>query len=148
MRLAAGMYTLDTWYAHMKIRQILDWIRTEVKEERLGKKEAKEAAQDVAKARTRDSTRAFAKRTAEIDGELRIVRDPPLIMPIEDLVLPGTTREQIERSMQKLMQAYRRTLAHEHHPFEEFRYVHMARKVVGVGSVGTRGWILLWWAVT
>jgi uncharacterized protein (DUF2252 family) len=143
MRHSAGMCTLDTWYAHMKIRHMLDWIRTEVKEERLGKKEGREAAPDVAKARTRDSMRAFSKLTAEINGEPRILGDPPLIVPIEDLVLPGTTREEIERSMRQLLRAYLRTLTHEHHPVEEFRYVHMARKVVGVGSVGTRSWILL-----
>ena len=55
-------------------------------------------------------------------------------MPIEDLVLSQAAREQVERSVHKLMQAYRRTLAHEHHPIEEFHYVHMARKVVGVGQ--------------
>ena len=109
---------------------------------RLGKKEAQEAAQDIAKARTRDSVRVFAKRAGEVDGKLRIVRDPPLIMPIEDLVSPEAAR-QSEQAIQRLILSYRRTLAREHHPIEEFRYVHMARKVVGVGSVGTRCWILL-----
>ena len=143
VREAAGMRTLDAWYAHMSVEQINSWISAEVRNKRLGKQEAKEAAQDIAKARTRDSVRVFARRTAQIDGELRIVRDPPLIMPIEDLVLSQAAREQVERSVHKLMQAYRRTLAHEHHPIEEFHYVHMARKVVGVGSVGTRCWIFL-----
>jgi uncharacterized protein (DUF2252 family) len=143
MREAAGMRTLDAWYAHMSVDQITGWISAEVHSKRLGKKEAKEAAHDIAKARTRDSVRVFAKRTGEIGGELQIVGDPPLIMPIEDLVLSQTAREQAERSVRKLMQSYRRTLAHEHHPIEEFHYVHMARKVVGVGSVGTRCWIFL-----
>ena len=143
MREAAGMRTLDAWYAHMSAEQISSWIDAEVRSKRLGKQEAKEAAQDIAKARTRDSVRVFAKRTGQIDGELRIVRDPPLIMPLEDLVLSQAAREQVERSVRKLMQSYRRTLAHEHHPIEEFHYVHMARKVVGVGSVGTRCWIFL-----
>jgi uncharacterized protein (DUF2252 family) len=143
MRHSAGLCTLDTWYAHMKISHMREWIRTEVKEERLSKKEGREAAPDVAKARTRDSTRAFSKLTAEINGKPRIVGDPPLIVPIEDLVLPGTTREAIEESVRQLLRSYLRTLTHEHHPVEEFRYVHMARKVVGVGSVGTRSWILL-----
>ncbi|MGH3396882.1 MAG: DUF2252 domain-containing protein [Streptosporangiaceae bacterium] len=143
MREAAGMRTLDAWYAHMSVDQITSWISAEVRDKRLGKKEAKEAAQDIAKARTRDSVRVFAKRAGEIGGELRIVRDPPLIMPIEDLILSQAAREQAESSVRKLMQSYRRTLAHEHHPIEEFHYVHMARKVVGVGSVGTRCWIFL-----
>ena len=143
VRETAGTRTLDAWYAHMSVEQINSWISAEVRNKRLGKQEAKEAAQDIAKARTRDSVRVFARRTAQIDGELRIVRDPPLIMPIEDLVLSQAAREQVERSVHKLMQAYRRTLAHEHHPIEEFHYVHTARKVVGVGSVGTRCWIFL-----
>jgi len=143
MRETATMRTLDAWYAHMNVDQITSWISAEVRNKRLGKREAKEAAQDIAKARTRDSVRVFAKRTGEIGGELRIVRDPPLIMPIEDLVLSATAREQAENSVRKLMQSYRRTLAREHHPIEEFHYVHMARKVVGVGSVGTRCWIFL-----
>jgi uncharacterized protein (DUF2252 family) len=71
------------------------------------------------------------------------VRDPPLIMPIEDLILAPAVREQAENSVRKLIQSYRRTLTLEHHPIEEFRYAHMARKVVGVGSVGTRCWIFL-----
>ena len=85
----------------------------------------------------------LGKRAGEIDGELRIVADPPLIVPIEDLADPGTTREEIDRSMRKLIQSYRRTLARYHHPIEEFEYVHAARKVVGVGSVGTQAMILL-----
>ena len=143
IREAAAMRTLDAWYAHMNVDQIASWISAEVRNKRLGKREAREAAQDIAKARTRDSVRVFAKRTGEIGGELRIVSDPPLIMPIEDLVLSATAREQIENSVRKLMQSYRRTLAREHHPIEQFHYVHMARKVVGVGSVGTRCWVFL-----
>ena len=143
IREAAGMRSLDAWYAHMSIEQITSWIGAEVRSKRLGRQEAKEAAQDIAKARTRDSVRVFARRTGKIDGELRIARDPPLIMPIEDLVLSQAAREQAERSVRKLIQSYRRTLPYEHHPIENFRYVHMARKVVGVGSVGTRCWIFL-----
>jgi hypothetical protein len=137
------MRTLDVWYAHMEVEQMLEWIRVEVEEERLGKREARDTEKDVAKARTRDSSRVFARLTGEVDGELRIVADPPLIVPIEDLALPGTEIKDIEESMRTLISSYRRTLAHDHHPLEEFRYVHAARKVVGVGSVGTRAWILL-----
>ena len=97
----------------------------------------------VAKARTRDSARVLAKRADEVDGELRIVADPPIIVPIEDLVAPGTEWEDPEPLIKKLLASYRRTLGHQHHPLEEFRYVHAARKVVGVGSVGTRCYILL-----
>ena len=143
MRTAAEMSTLDAWYDHMDVEQIMEWIGGEVSAKRLDKQEAREAAEDVAKARTRDHVRVLDKRAGEIDGELRIVADPPLIVPIEDLAEPGTPRDAIDRSMAKLIESYRRTLARYHHPIEEFDYVHAARKVVGVGSVGTRAWIIL-----
>ena len=97
----------------------------------------------VAKARTRDSTRVFAKRTDEVDGELRIVADPPVIIPIEDLVKPGSEWENPTPLIKKLLSSYRRTLGRHHHPLEEYRYVHAAYKMVGVGSVGTRCYIML-----
>ena len=97
----------------------------------------------MAKARTRDSARVLARRAGEVEGELRIVADPPLIVPIEDLVTPGSEWENPTPLIKKLLSSYRRTLGHHHHPLEEYRYVHAARKVVGVGSVGTRCYILL-----
>jgi uncharacterized protein (DUF2252 family) len=143
MRSAAEQGTLDVWYSHMEIGQMLEWIRTEDSDERLGRREHNESVLDVAKARTRDSVRAFKKLTERVDGDIRFVTDPPLIVPIEDLVLSEEARHRTERSLRKLVKKYRRTLADEHHPLEEFRYLHMARKVVGVGSVGTRAWIFL-----
>ena len=102
----------------------------------------------VAKARTRDSTRVFAKRADEVDGELRIVADPPVIIPIEDLVQPGSEWEDPAPLIKKLLSSYRRTLGRQHHPLEEYRYVHAAYKMVGVGSVGTRCYIMLLRAAT
>jgi uncharacterized protein (DUF2252 family) len=149
LRNAAERGTLDVWYSHMDIDQMLEWIRTEDtdkqegKKERAARKNGHEAVLDVAKARTRDSVRAFKKLTERTGEEVRFVRDPPLIVPLEDLVLSDEARRRSERSLRKLIKKYRRTLADEHHPLEEFRYVHMARKVVGVGSVGTRAWVFL-----
>jgi uncharacterized protein (DUF2252 family) len=143
MRHAAGLRTLDAWYDHLDIERIMEFVRREVAENRLQRKEARQAEKDVAKARTRDSLRVFAKRADEIAGELRIVADPPLVVPLEDLLPPGTERDQIEKWMGRLLSRYRRSLADHHHPIEEFEYVHTARKVVGVGSVGTRAWIHL-----
>jgi uncharacterized protein (DUF2252 family) len=143
LREAAELGTLDSWYAHLNADEITRQISAEVSKRRLGKKEAKGAARDIAKARTRDSVRVFAKRAGKVEGELRIVRDTPLITPIEDLILSPEARAETDRSVRKLIGSYRRTLAHDHHPIEEFHYVHMARKVVGVGSVGTRCWIFL-----
>ncbi len=143
MRQAASMTTLDAWYAHLEIGEVLGWVRREVRQQRLGKREAKEARQDVARARSRDSARQFAKRIREVDGQLRIVADPPLIVPLEDLTPPGSTREQTEHAMRQLLGSYCQTLLYQPHPLAEYRFVHMARKVVGVGSVGTRAWIML-----
>ena len=143
LRDAAQMSTLDVWYSHMEIEEMLEWIRTEDSDQRVEKNGAGGAVVDVAKARTRDSHRAFRKLTHRIEGEIRFVKDPPLIVPLEDLVLSHKARHETERSLRKLIKKYRLTLADEHHPLEEFRYVHMARKVVGVGSVGTRAWIFL-----
>lgn len=74
---------------------------------------------------------------------MRIVAEPPLIVPIEDMTVPGTEWDDPAALIKKLLASYRRTLGHQGHPIEEFRYVHAARKVVGVGSVGTRCYILL-----
>jgi uncharacterized protein (DUF2252 family) len=143
MRRAADMPTLGAWYDQLDAEMLLDLVRQQVRVKRLGKKEARRAEGDVAKAYTRDSTRVLARRAAEVSGELRIVADPPLITPIEDLVVPGTGWEDPAPLIKKLLASYRRTLGHQGHPLEEFGYVHAARKVVGVGSVGTRCYILL-----
>ncbi len=140
---AAGMRTLEAWYSHLDVDDLTGLLRAEVRGKRLGKEEVKGARQDIAKARTRDSVRVFAKRVGEVDGQLRIVADPPLIVPVEDLDVTEPSRRRTEQAMGRLIRSYRRTLGREHHPIEEFRYVHMARKVVGIGSVGTRCWILL-----
>ncbi len=143
LRRAAEMTTLDVWYSHMEITEMLEWIRTEDSDRREGKRGREGAVVDVEKARTRDSHRALRKLTERVNGDIRFVKDPPLLVPLEDLVLTEEARHQTERSLRKLIKQYRRTLADEHHPLEEYRYVHMARKVVGVGSVGTRAWVLL-----
>jgi len=86
---------------------------------------------------------AHRAEPGEVDGEVRILADPPLVVPIDDLVQPGTAREETEAWMRELVRTYRRTLSRRHHPMEQYRYIDTARKVVGVGSVGTRAWILL-----
>ena len=143
MRQAAGMRTLDAWYEHLEAGMLLKMVRKEVRVKRVSRDEAKVTEEMVAKARTRDSTRVFAKRADEVDGELRIVGDPPIIIPIEDLVQPGSEWENPTPLIKKLLSSYRRTLGRHHHPLEEYRYVHTAYKMVGVGSVGTRCYIML-----
>ena len=143
MRQAAGMRTLDAWYEHLEAGMLLKMVHKEVRVKRVSKDEARVTEEMVAKARTRDSTRVFAKRADEVDGELRIVADPPIIIPIEDLVQPGSEWENPTPLIKKLLSSYRRTLGRHHHPLEEYRYVHAAFKMVGVGSVGTRCYIML-----
>jgi uncharacterized protein (DUF2252 family) len=143
MRRGAGMRTLDAWYEYLDVRQLLDRIRDEVRTTRLTEKEARTTERSVAQARARDSVRVFAKRAGNVGGELRILADPPLVVPIEDLVVPGSEWDEPVALSKKYLALYRRTLGHAHHPIEEFRYVHTALKVVGVGSVGTRCYIVL-----
>ncbi len=137
MRRLASMRTLDVWYQRLDI-SILDQYRSKVK-----RQAAKNYDKNIAKAESKNSLRAFAKLTQSVDGELRIVSDPPLITPVEE-VFKGAKSDEIERRLLELIGQYRKTLDGEvRHLVEEYRYVHAARKVVGVGSVGTRAWIVL-----
>ncbi|HYN95543.1 MAG TPA: DUF2252 domain-containing protein [Pilimelia sp.] len=95
------------------------------------------------KARTRDSLHALGKLSAVIGGERRIIAIPPVVVPIEHF-LPGATADEVRHEMQDILDGYSLSLSRERrHLLAQFRLVHMARKVVGVGSVGTRSWILL-----
>jgi len=143
MRQAAGMTTLGAWYDQLEAGLLLNLVHEEVRVKHVRKQDARAAEKRVQQAYARDSTRVLARRARDVDGELRIVADPPLIVPIEDLVVPGSEWEHSEVLIKKLLNSYRRTLGHQQHPLEEFRYVHTARKVVGVGSVGTRCYIML-----
>ena len=143
MREAAGMRSLDAWYEHLEAGMLLKLVHKEVRVKRVSKQEARATEEMVAKARTRDSTRVFARRADDLDGEPRIVADPPLIIPIEDLIQPGSEWEDPAPLIKKLLSSYRRTLGRQHHPVEEYRYAHVAYKMVGVGSVGTRCYIML-----
>ena len=139
---AAEMGGLDAWYDHMEVGMLLKLVREEVRVKRVTKAEAQAFERDVNKAYTRDNTRVFTKRAAEVDGELRIMADPPRIIPIEDITRESEWEDPTPL-IKKLLSAYRRTLGHESHPVEEYRYVHTAYKMVGVGSVGTRCYIML-----
>ncbi len=143
MRRAAGMSTLDAWYDHFEAGMLLKMVRKQVRVKRVGQDEGRAVQEMVAKARTRDSTRVLAKRADEVDGELRIVADPPVIIPLEDLIQPGSEWENPAPLIKKLLSSYRRTLGRHQHPLEEYQYVHAAYKMVGVGSVGTRCYIML-----
>jgi uncharacterized protein (DUF2252 family) len=142
IRRAAGLRTLDVWYDQLESASLLRQIRSEARKQH-AKGEGRRAARLMHAARTRDSARVFARRADDAGGEPRIVADEPLIVPIEQLTEPGSEWEHADRLVRDLLGIYRQTLGGEHHPVEEFRYVHAARKVVGVGSVGTRCFIVL-----
>jgi uncharacterized protein (DUF2252 family) len=138
MRRFCRMGTMELWYARLEVEQI---------ELRFGGRSSakmrKRFQRDVAKARTRDSLRAFSKLTHVVDGRPRIASNPPLVVPIEELV-SDEEAERLSGEIQRMIAAYRRTLTGERRRLlGRFRYAHAARKVVGVGSVGTRVWIVL-----
>ena len=131
----AKMRTLDLWYSRIDTEEIFARLSSKV-----SAKVVKRAERTEAKARTRDSLAAFKKLTLIVDGEPRIVSDPPLIVPISELF----TGEQSIEATRLVIREYRRTLQGDRrHLLERFRLVDAARKVVGVGSVGTRAFILL-----
>jgi uncharacterized protein (DUF2252 family) len=134
----AGMRNLDVWYAHLYVDETLAQLAATFKAKAL-----RRAEKNIAKARTRDSLTSFAKLAAEVDGEPRIVADPPLIVPLADLAV-GRQRDEIFDDLLELFRAYRATLQHDRRELlEQFELTDVARKVVGVGSVGTRAWIAL-----
>lgn len=143
MNRAAESRVLEAWYDRLDADQVAASVRAAQEASRLDKRLVKRAEAALAKARTRDSVHAFSKLVRVVDGELRIAADPPLIVPLEDLRPVGRTREEDEESMQAMLRTYQATLPGTRHPLAEFSFVHMARKVVGVGSVGTRAWIVL-----
>ena len=143
IRAFAEMSNLEVWYARIDV----DEIAALVAQQGTGK-QRKRFERNLAKARSKDSLRAFAKLTEIVDGEPRIASDPPLIVPIEEVV-SGVQQAELEEFVRGVIRSYRRTLSADRRQLlERFRYVHSARKVVGVGSVGTRAWIVRCWAVT
>ncbi len=135
----AAMRNLDVWYAHVEVEKLLQGLKSSTT-----KKQQARVMKNLAKARARDSMQAFSKLTHEVDGQRRIISDPPLIVPIEDVAAAAATEVDFDGELRGLIRSYRRTLETDRRVLlEDFEYVHAARKVVGVGSVGTRAWIVL-----
>lgn len=138
MRGLAGMRNLDVWYAKVDFEQL-----RALASDRLPRRESKRVSAAMAKARTRDSLQAFEKLTEVVDGKRRIASSPPTVERAADL-LPDLERTQMEDMFRDLVDRYGRSLsADREHLLRQFTMVDMARKVVGVGSVGTRCWIIL-----
>ena len=141
----ATMSTLDVWYSHIDVARLLADLEATATTtgSKADKRMLSRTSRIVTKARTRDSLQALDKLTTLVDGERRIVSDPPLVVPVTEL-LPQIESQAISETFHRLLRGYRRSLQTDRrHLLEEFQFVELARKVVGVGSVGTRAWILL-----
>jgi uncharacterized protein (DUF2252 family) len=142
---------MDIWYARLTEQEVMDAIRTLVKGEKTkgaaaqAKKGAKRAQRNVEKTHTRDSLQALSKLAEVVDGRYRIVSQPPVVVPARDFEsISGYTADQLHEIFHKQFRAYRSTLQEDRrHLLERFEMVDLARKVVGVGSVGTRAFIVL-----
>lgn len=138
MRQFADMHELDLWYACADVEKLSADVMAQLK-----KPARKKLNETVAKAHARNSLRSFRKLTAIVDGERRIVADPPLIVPVSEL-LSHAELERFELQLRGLLARYQHTLQPDRRVLAQaFEFVDMARKVVGVGSVGTRCWIIL-----
>jgi hypothetical protein len=139
MREFAGMHNLDVWYA------FLDAAKVQSRWGAISRaKDVKKIEANFSQAHTRDNLRAFEKLTHRVGDQLRIVSHPPLIVPVEELLPETVDHLNIQKTFEEYIRAYGKTLADDRrHLLEQFRFMHLARKVVGVGSVGTRTWIAL-----
>ncbi len=141
MRGFAGMTNLQVWYARLDLQEQLEQFRQSQPARNL-----RQTEKAVSKAFTRDSVQALSKLTEVIDGRRQIINQPPLIMRLHDLAASRTdlTSADIEDQMRSVIRGYRNTLPSDRrHLLDKYEYVDTALKVVGVGSVGTRAWILL-----
>jgi uncharacterized protein (DUF2252 family) len=134
----SAMADLDLWYARISVDELVEQFAPSASAEQM-----KRVQKNIAKARSKDSIRAFRKLTEVVDGELRIRSDPPSLVATRDLFDPDE-HEALDEAIHAMLRTYRSTLADDRQRLlERFRYVDSARKVVGVGSVGTRAWIAL-----
>ena len=135
MHALAAMRELDVWYAQTRIDDAL--------QASVSPKVAARIQRAADKARSRDSLHALSKLTCVVDGRRRLVSDPPLLIPVEELVGEADARL-YEQKMAALIDTYEDTLNVSVQLLaRRFRYAGMARKVVGVGSVGLRSWVVL-----
>jgi uncharacterized protein (DUF2252 family) len=164
----APMGTMDIWYARLDEDQLMATIRNAAAETKKGAKEAKKAkakkaekrderdekqmgktekrAEKIAaKARTRDSLEALSKLCEPVDGSYRIVSQPPVVVPLREMAATyGLSADEAEHAIREQFRAYRDTLPDDRRRLlERFEIIDAARKVVGVGSVGTRCFIVL-----
>jgi hypothetical protein len=130
--------TLEVWYSRLTMEDIRQrWG------DAAGKEASRKFDRQVQKAMTKDSSRAAERLTRLVDGRAQFVSDPPLVVPISEL-LSDDELGMFDKVITDTLRSYRRSLAgSSRHLLEQFHYGDVARKVVGVGSVGTRSWALL-----
>jgi uncharacterized protein (DUF2252 family) len=138
VRSFAAMSNLQVWYARLDVAETIQrWGGS------LGRKALADAERNVARAQAKDQIKARAKLTRWVDGSLRFLSDPPLLVPVDEL-FADVDAKVLEDSIHGALRAYRRTLAGDRRRLlESYQFLDLARKVVGVGSVGTRAWIAL-----
>jgi uncharacterized protein (DUF2252 family) len=136
----AAARDIEVWYSRIDAEDLQQRLAPQ-----LDAGPRKRLARALDKARTRDTLQAFGKLTEVVDGRLRIRAEPPLLEPLRDLLPPGTTEEtDLEAAFRVLIRQYRGSLQSDRRALlERYSFVDMARKVVGVGSVGTRCWVVL-----
>jgi len=146
----AAMSTMEIWYARLSEQDIQRAIKTAARsmagaEQKQAKTAEKRAQKVAAKARTHDSLQALSKLAMRVDGNYRIVSQPPIVVPLSDAAASiGIPADEIARIIHEQFRAYRQTLQDDRrHLLERFEVVDAARKVVGVGSVGTGAYIVL-----
>jgi uncharacterized protein (DUF2252 family) len=138
MRDFAAMHNLEVWYARLDVDRILTDLAKVAPS-----RDLKEARKVAAKARKRDSLKAFDRLVRIEHAEPRIVSDPPLLVPVRELVSEDQSEDLHER-LRELLHGYRANLTEAHrHLLDTYRLVDLAHKVVGVGSVGTQCWVAL-----
>jgi uncharacterized protein (DUF2252 family) len=134
----AAMPTIDVWYSHIDVDDLLAQVKSQ-----LQPAEYKTLIRDLAKARNRDNEHTFSKLTQIVDGVPRIVSDPPLVVPLSELYAK-LEADRILRILAEVNRGYLASLSNDRrHLLAGFQLIEGARKVVGIGSVGTRTWVML-----
>jgi uncharacterized protein (DUF2252 family) len=146
----AAMGTMDIWYARLSEQELMAAIdkmtrALEVQDKKAGKTVRKDAEKAAQKAHSRDSLQALSKLAEVVDGRYRIISQPPIVVPVREMAgVAGMSVDEIEHAVREQFRAYRATLPDDRKKLlERFEIIDVARKVVGVGSVGTRAFIAL-----
>ena len=146
----AQMTTMEVWYARLSEKDVLAAMKNLIKAEKGKRQKVAERAglvaeRSVSKARTRDSLQALGQLAERVDGSFRIKSQPPILIPARELgEAYGMSADEVQETLQNQFRSYRTTLQDDRRQLlERFEVIDVARKVVGVGSVGTRAFIAL-----